>query len=97
MTNEEYKELASKILNDVDNNEERLKQEENDIIYTSEVFLIKMKEAIATLDENTFPHCGVDLFKKILPPPNDEENDQSDDIGSLPPSDRTLTWLSYML
>ena len=96
MTNEEYKELASKILNDVDNNEERLKQEENDIIYTIEVFLIKMKEAIATLDENTFPHCGVDLFKKILPPPNDEENDQSDDIGSLPPSDTTLCWLSYM-
>lgn len=97
MPNEEYKKIAPQILDDAENYENQLKQKECNIIHISEVFLIKMQQGIATLDEKTFPHYGANQLKKLWIPQNDENKEHPDDISSQPPREAVSLLVCHYL
>lgn len=93
MTDIEYKDFANKIMHEYYKKyEKEVLSLDMHISYIGEVFYLKICEALALLDENTFPHYGADKFQKLfLHTIENEEKDESDNFGSLPPSNKTIT------
>lgn len=95
MTDVEYNEFAQKILND---SNFEIEFSSLNITNIGEVFLLKIKEGLAMLDEHTFPCKGADKVKnRLLPFFNDLTNDESEDVGELPLSDKVCLFISYIL
>ena len=91
MTDSEYKEFAKHLVEDLFKEEENNKNESAQpippITHVGEVFMIKIIEAAHLLDKSTFPHNSAGkLSKMIIRTLNLEENDESDNSGSIPPN-----------
>ena len=91
MTDSEYKEFAKHLVEDLFKEEENNKNESAQpippITHVGEVFMIKIMETANLLDKCTYPHNSADKLKKMLVRTlKHEENDESDNIGSLPPN-----------
>lgn len=91
MTDSEYKEFAKHLVEDLFKEEENNKNESAQpippITHVGEVFMIKIMETANLLDKSTYPHNSADKLKKMLVRTlKHEENDESDNIGSLPPN-----------
>lgn len=92
MTIVEYNAFAKKIL----------KEEiecSDEITNIGEIFLLKIKEGIAKLDENTFPHREADKFNNMFLSFVDSisEDNETTNIGSLPPNDKINFLIDYLL
>lgn len=98
MTNVDYKEMASRICSEAVHYIEKCENEDISITYIGEVFAVKIKKGIMMLDEKTFPHYGVDKLKKIfLSQDTTVINDESEDVGELPLSDKAGLFCAYIL
>ena len=102
MTDSEYKEFAKHLVEDLFKEEENNKNESAQpippITHVGEVFMIKIMEAANLLDKSTYPHNSVDKLKRMLMRTlEQDENDESDNIGSLPlsPDSKSLIHLFF--
>lgn len=97
MTNAEYKEFAKKVLKDIELDDDKPKIRNISITNIGEIFALNIIEGIANLDENTFPHRGADKVNNtFLSLVNSKIANRKESVGGLPPSNTTLTFISYI-
>ena len=100
MTNAEYKEFARNAVNEIDTYNDELESNAHKTFITNigEVFLVKIKEGLAKLDQNTFPHRGADkLNKTFLSIMKKDGDDVEECFGGLPVSQRSEIILDYYI
>ncbi|WP_018665962.1 hypothetical protein [Bacteroides gallinarum] len=70
----------------------------DEITSIGEIFLLKVKEGIAKLDENTFPHREADKFSNMLQSfvYDISENSETTNIGALPSNEKIDFLIDYI-
>lgn len=98
MTNAEYKEFAKEVFNNLTSYFNVIKRQGINISNIGEIFLLAIKKGAEKLDKNIFLYSGADKMNNMLlsfVKRNEEKNPKN--IGDLPDSDTTLTFINYYL
>lgn len=98
MTNAEYKEFAKEVFNNLTSYLNVIKRQGINISNIGEIFLLAIKKGAEKLDKNIFLYSGADKMNNMLlsfVKRNEEKNPKN--IGDLPDSDTTLTFINYYL